>query len=110
MRSNTNIAVIGAGPYGLSLAAHLRAAGADIRVFGLPMQTWREAMPAGMKLKSEGFASSLSDPGGELSLGKYCASRGIPYSPTGLPVEVDTFIKYGEAFQARFIPELETKI
>ena len=47
----TDVAVIGAGPYGLSLAAHLRARGADIRVFGFPMQSWRDSMPVGMKLK-----------------------------------------------------------
>ena len=43
----TDVAVIGAGPYGLSLAAHLRARGADIRVFGFPMQSWRELYAGG---------------------------------------------------------------
>ena len=56
-----DIAIIGAGPYGLSLASHLLARGVGVRIFGHPMQAWRESMPSGMKLKSEGFASNLSD-------------------------------------------------
>ncbi|MGO8913877.1 MAG: NAD(P)-binding domain-containing protein [Bradyrhizobium sp.] len=106
----TDIAIIGAGPYGLSLGSHLRARGADVRVFGLPMQTWRESMPTGMRLKSEGFASNLSDPARELTLEAYCSKNGIPYADTGLPVNVETFVSYGEAFQRRFIPDLERKM
>jgi len=33
-----DIAVIGAGPYGLSAGAHLKASGVNVRVFGEPMQ------------------------------------------------------------------------
>jgi len=105
----TDVAVIGAGPYGLSLAAHLRARGADIRVFGFPMQSWRDSMPVGMKLKSEGFASNISDPNGALSLGTFCREMNIPYADTNLLVSLDTFVSYGEAFQKRFVPDLEKK-
>ena len=55
------MAIVGAGPYGLSVAAHLGAAGLSFRQFGLPMKLWRENMPGGMFLKSQGFASNLSD-------------------------------------------------
>jgi 2-polyprenyl-6-methoxyphenol hydroxylase-like FAD-dependent oxidoreductase len=72
MIPDTDIAIIGAGPYGLSLAAHLAAAGLDFRIFGRPMQFWREHMPEGMVLKSEGFASSLWHPHGALTLKEYC--------------------------------------
>ena len=64
MRTVTDVAIIGAGPYGLSLAAHLAAAGLHIRVFGQPMHTWQNRMPEGMVLKSEGFASNLRHPDG----------------------------------------------
>ena len=73
MSKLSTVAIIGAGPYGLSIAAHLKAAGVAARLFGASMQTWREAMPRGMFLKSEGFASSLSDPGDTFTLGHYCA-------------------------------------
>jgi thioredoxin reductase len=105
-----DVAIIGAGPYGLSLGSHLRARNIDVRVFGIPMQTWRESMPVGMKLKSEGFASCLSDPLREFTLEDYCLANNIPYLPTGLPVKAATFADYGDAFQKRFIPDLERKL
>jgi len=62
-----------------------------------------------MKLKSEGFATNLSDPDRQFTLGAYCAEQGIPYSDTGLPVPLETFVAYGQAFQKRFAPNLEDK-
>lgn len=41
------VAIVGAGPYGLSIAAHLQGCGVDFRIFGVPMQNWRKAMPVG---------------------------------------------------------------
>jgi thioredoxin reductase len=107
MQRPVDVAIIGAGPYGLSVAAHLRAQGVSVRIFGSPMQAWRESMPAGMRLKSEGFASSLSDPRGEMTLGAYCAQRNIPYAATGVAVPLELFVAYGEAFQKQFAPQLE---
>src|ERR1700688_2591903 len=103
-------AIIGAGPYGLSIAAHLKARGLDLRVFGSPMHTWRAQMPKGMLLKSEGFASSLYDPGAAFTLGRYCQEQGTPYADLGLPVPLETFASYGLEFQKRFVPELEDKL
>lgn len=109
MTSVSDVAIIGAGPYGLSLASHLLARDMDVRIFGHPMQTWREAMPRGMKLKSEGFASNLSAPNGELTLEEFCSANGIPYEHIGLPIDLSTFIAYGETFQQRFVPNLERR-
>ena len=49
-----DVAIIGAGPHGLSLAAHLKHLGVEHQVFGTPMSFWRNSMPPGMELKSEG--------------------------------------------------------
>jgi cation diffusion facilitator CzcD-associated flavoprotein CzcO len=104
-----DVAIIGAGPYGLSLAAHLRARGVRLRIFGQPMRGWSMQMPKGMLLKSDGFASNLSDPDGAFTLKRFCAEQGIEYADTGIPVHLDTFITYGLAFQQRMAPDLEDK-
>src|SRR6185437_4362296 len=105
--SQLPIAIIGAGPYGLSLAAHLRARRLPFRIFGEPMLSWRRHMPRGMLLKSEGFASSLYDPEGFFTLGQYCKDAGLPYADVGNPVPLETFVSYGLEFQRRLVPELE---
>ena len=102
--------VIGAGPYGLSIAAHLRAQQLSFRIFGEPMASWREHMPRGMSLKSEGFASNLYDPDGRFTLRHYCTEKGLPYNDVGAPVPLETFSAYGLEFQRRRVPELETTL
>ena len=98
MSEAVDVAIVGAGPYGLSVGAHLRAAGLSCRQFGLPMRLWREAMPRGMFLKSQGFASNLSDPEGSHTLEAFCQKTGHPYASYGLPVPLDTFVSYGQWF------------
>ena len=105
-----DVAIIGAGPYGLSIAAHLRAIGVDFRIFGSPMHTWLTHMPKGMRLKSEGFASSLYDPGSTFTLEVYCKEKGITYGRLGRPVPLEVFTAYGLEFQKRFVPNLENKM
>jgi cation diffusion facilitator CzcD-associated flavoprotein CzcO len=39
--------IIGAGPCGVSTAAHLRSCGVDFRIFGSPMNRERTQMPGG---------------------------------------------------------------
>jgi len=103
----TDTIIIGAGPYGLSIAAYLRQSGVPFRIFGRPMDTWISHMPKGMMLKSDGFASNLYDPQGVLSLKKFCAECAIPYADTGKPVLLETFCAYGLAFRERLVPDLE---
>ncbi len=105
-----DVAIVGAGPYGLSIAAHLRARGVDFRVFGTPLSTWRTAMPNRMLLKSDGFASSLSAPAPDSSLADYCRAHDLPYHPTDIPVPIQTFIEYGLDFQRRFVPDVEERV
>ena len=105
-----NTAIIGAGPYGLSVAAYFRDRGIPFRIFGRPMDSWLNHMPKGMMLKSDGFASNIYDPKNAFTLGKFCSERGIDYADAGLPVKLDTFGAYGLAFRERMVPELEDKL
>jgi thioredoxin reductase len=102
-----DIAIIGAGPYGMSIAAHLRVGRGEFRIFGRPMHTWLNHMPQGMYLKSEGFASTLYDPESEFTLAHYCHQQGVPYADIGLPISLSTFSAYGQEFQQRMVPTLE---
>ena len=105
-----NTAIIGAGPYGLSIAAHFRRQGIPFRIFGRPMDSWLAHMPKGMMLKSDGFASNIYDPENAFTLERFCAERGIEYADSGLPVRLETFAEYGLAFRDRMVPELEDKL
>ncbi|MFF3909308.1 FAD-dependent oxidoreductase [Streptomyces sp. NPDC001848] len=102
------VAVIGAGPFGLSTAAHLRGRGIPVRVFGEPMVSWRDNMPAGMLLKSTPVASSIDAPQRGHTLADYCDAAGIRRLVTDEDIiPVETFIAYGEWFQQKLLPELE---
>jgi cation diffusion facilitator CzcD-associated flavoprotein CzcO len=87
------VALIGAGPYGLSAAAYLRAAGVETMVFGEPMEFWAHKMPKGMLLRSPRVASNISDPHHALTLDAYEAeSKKKPCAP----VPLDTFVRICE--------------
>src|SRR5437764_10189158 len=100
MTSFVDVAIIGAGPYGLSVAAHLRARGIDHRIFGEPMAAWRNHMPPGMHLKSDGDSSDLSDLGATYRLADFCAERRFDHDGRLVPVSLENFVAYGLAFQA----------
>ncbi len=99
--------VIGAGPYGLSIGAHLKARQVAVRVFGDPMASWREHMPAGMLLKSAPVASSLSTPLPGFTFSDYCRSIGHRMLTQTDAIPVELFVRYGSWFQERLVPDIE---
>ncbi|MFJ6749805.1 MULTISPECIES: NAD(P)-binding domain-containing protein [unclassified Streptomyces] len=101
-----DLVVVGAGPYGLSIAAHAAAAGLSLRVLGRPMASWRDNMPGGMFLKSEPWSSNLSAPTGAHTLADYCASRGVTVQH-GVPLPIGTFTAYGRWFGETAVPQVE---
>jgi len=98
-----NTVIVGAGPYGLSIAAHLKAAGIPFQLYGTPMESWRKFMPVGMVLKSERFASNLWDPERRFTLERYSAERKMPYQPAGDPLSLKDFLDYAEWFRQRAV-------
>src|SRR6204780_3697673 len=104
--NSCDVAIVGAGPYGLAVAAHLRAVNVSIRVFGEAMSFWRRNMPEGMKLRSPWIATHIADPLHRYRLDDYFAEAGLPL-PSRLPIE--NFIDYGMWFQQRVAPDLDTR-
>ncbi len=110
MTVQIDVIIVGAGPYGLSVAAHLRKQNTSFRIIGSPMHNWIAKMPKGMLLKSPGFASNLHDPGRTFTFRQFCKEQGVPYQDVDLPISLETFCAYGIAFQKQFAPELEDDI
>lgn len=103
-----DLLVVGAGPYGLSIASHAAAAGLSLRVLGRPMASWRDHMPSGMFLKSEPWASNLSDPEGRWRLDTYCAGRGVR-ARHGEPIPVEMYASYGLWFARNAVPDVDER-
>jgi len=101
-----DVTVIGAGPYGLSAGAHLKASGLRVRVFGEPMDFWARKMPQGMLLRSPREASNISDPTGAFCLEAYERASGKQPSA---PVSLDTFVAYGQWFQHQLDSDLDKR-
>jgi lysine/ornithine N-monooxygenase len=105
MSPDLDVAVIGAGPHGLSIAEHLRRANVSRQAFGQPMSFWR-TMPVGMKLRSNWSATNIVEPVGPLSLDSYIAETGESF---GTPTPLDRFIDYGSWVQRTAVPDLDTR-
>jgi FAD-dependent urate hydroxylase len=106
-RDRCDVAIIGAGPYGLAVAAHLRAANVPIRVFGQSLSFWRNHMPKGMLLRSPWVATHIGEPRGRLTLDEYYREAGMEV-PKLLPVE--NFVDYGVWFQEHVAPDIDRRV
>src|SRR5437879_6682895 len=102
-----DVAVIGAGPYGLSATAHLRTIkGLAVHAFGQPMSFWQSNMPVCMLLRSGWAASHIADPNQSLTLDAYRAASSNHFSS---PVPLDRFVDYGLWYQRRTVPDLDQR-
>jgi hypothetical protein len=100
------VAIVGAGPYGLAAAAYLRTANVDVRMFGGAMDFWEQQMPAGMLLRSNWEGSHIADPDGNLTLDRYQQAQGTRLPR---PLRRDDFVNYGRWFQRQAVPDLDVR-
>jgi hypothetical protein len=103
MLETTDVAIIGAGPYGLSTAAHLRARGVDFRIFGQPMIFWKRMLP-GINLKSPDFGSNIYTPEPGHTFIEWCEARGLSRQE---PIPMSRFTEYALDTQKRILPMVE---
>ncbi len=98
-----DLLIIGAGPFGLSLAAHARGLGLETAVVGQPMGFWKDHMPQGMYLRSA--CDWHLDADGRYTIAAFLAERGqIPHDVE--PLSRDFYLEYADWFrrQARIEP------
>jgi FAD-dependent urate hydroxylase len=105
MTEDLEVAVIGAGPHGLSATVHMRRAGVEAHLFGEPMSFWKQ-MPQGMKLRSNMSATNMIEPVGPLSLKSYLAEID---DQQAWPVPLRRFIEYGSWVQRTAVPDLDER-
>ncbi len=102
----SEVLIIGAGPYGLSISTHLRGRGIDHLIVGRPMDTWRTHMPAGMYLKSETLGTDMSCPQNGYDLPGYARSEGIEGIGRGKPLPLERFLDYSDWYIKQLVPDV----
>jgi thioredoxin reductase len=102
----TEVLIIGAGPYGLSISAHLRSRGVQHLIVGRPLETWHTYMPEGMYLRSEPYGSDMSSPQGGYDVEAYCKLYGLDYVERLGPLSVERFLDYGDWFAKQLVPDV----
>lgn len=106
MADTTEVAVVGAGPYGLAATAFLRHQGTDTHTFGEVMGSWRHQMPRGMILRSKERASSIAHPVPGHTITAWARAHDVALDN---PASLEHFLAYGDWLAARVVPDLDTR-
>lgn len=106
-----DLAIIGSGPYGISLAAHAEAQGLSYELFGYPMDFWKNKMPPEMFIRTQLEFIGLSDPDDTYTFARYQHETGTEYSyPVPRSIWVDYAFWFAEKTHVRFSEELVHKL
>jgi len=97
--------VVGAGPFGLAVAAALKAANVDLVLLGQVMSFWRDHVPAGTRLLSglNGLSFSRDD------FSMYGYQRSVK-RPLSLPVSAEDFLAYGQWYHQSACPQADERL
>jgi FAD-dependent urate hydroxylase len=103
----SDVLIIGAGPFGLSISSHLRSRGIEHTIVGRPMDTWRAHMPLGMFLKSEPYGSVISAPTKGYDIATYSKAHGFDdYVDRIGPLSIERFVGYADWFTKELVPDI----
>src|ERR1700742_4869148 len=104
----SDVLVIGAGPFGLSISAHLRHRGIEHTIVGRPMDTWRAHMPLGLFLKSEPYGSVISSATRGYDIATYSRLHGFDdYVDRVGPLSLERFLGYADWFTRQLVPDIQ---
>jgi FAD-dependent urate hydroxylase len=105
--ATSDVLVIGAGPFGLSISAHLRHRGVEHTIVGRPMDTWRTHMPLGMFLKSEPYGSEISAAARGYDIATYARLHAFDdYADRVGPLSLERFLGYADWFTDQLVPDV----
>ncbi|MGH3278947.1 MAG: FAD-dependent oxidoreductase [Trebonia sp.] len=107
---NFDVLIIGAGPYGLSISAHLRALKVNHLIVGAPMDGYRIYSPAGMMMKSEPYASAFASPQPGYDVRGFSKARGLEYVDRVTPLSLEQFLDYADWYTAQLVPDVREDI
>lgn len=93
-----DLIIVGAGPYGLALAAHAKEKNIRCKVIGYPMDFWKNKMPAQMFIRTKLAFTSLSDPDNYYTLQRYEQEEGLTFA---YPLSRKIFTDYAQWFIAK---------
>jgi thioredoxin reductase len=103
----SDVLVIGAGPFGLSISTHLRHRNIEHTIVGKPMDTWRAHMPLGLFLKSEPYGSVISSTTAGFDIATYSRLHGFDdYVDRIGPLSLERFLGYGDWFTEKLVPDV----
>jgi len=103
----SDVLVIGAGPFGLSISSHLRHRGVRHTIVGRAMDTWHAHMPLGMFLKSEPYGSVISSATQGYDIAAYSKLHGFDdYVDRVGPLSLERFIGYADWFTGQLVPDI----
>jgi thioredoxin reductase len=105
--STSEVLIVGAGPYGVSVSTHLTGLGVDHTIVGRPMDAWRTHMPAGMFLKSEPYGTDMSCPQAGYDLDGYCRDQGVTNIGRAIPLPVEQFLDYADWYVEKLVPGIK---
>jgi cation diffusion facilitator CzcD-associated flavoprotein CzcO len=94
----TDLLIVGAGPFGLAMAAHARHLGIDHVIVGEPMRFWRAHMPNGMYLRSA--CNWHLDPENTETIAAFLREKNLVAHDVE-PLSRDRYLEYASWFQAR---------
>ena len=107
MGDQIKLAIIGAGPYGLAMAAYANHCQLSYKIIGKPMGFWRSNMPDGMFLRSD--SDWHIDPFKEHTIKKYLQETNFPRDNVS-PIPRNLFLDYVDWFQLQTQVQVESRV